>query len=137
MKNLILLPFYFKIIGICLLITCIVVYLLIHLLSIDLGQNQYELLNQLLFSFSCLALFFLNFYKRKSEDESWILKRLHCIFFSLFLGINFYILNSFLNVISAGSFYNIGGEIVFFILLFNLVQMIGLNTKIKSEEINE
>lgn len=137
MKKLILLPFYFKIIGICLLITGIVVYLLIHLLSIDLGQNQYELLNQLLFSFSCLALFFLNFYKRKSEDESWILKRLHCIFFSLFLGINFYILNSFLNVISAGSFYNIGGEIVFFILLFNLVQMIGLNTKIKSEEINE
>lgn len=128
MKNIILLPFYFKKIGITLLISLFIVYLLLFVFKFDFTENQQAFLNQLMFSLACLALFFLNFYKRKNEDDSWILKRLHCLFFSVFLGINFYILNSLLNVLFQGDFYDIGAEILFFILLFNLVQMIGLNT---------
>jgi len=134
MKSLILLPFYFKIIGIVSLILILGIYILIYLLNINFENEMQLYFNQLMFSISCMALFFLNFYKRKNEDDSWILKRLHCLFFSVFLGINFYILNSFLNVISDGGFYNLGAEIIFYILLFNLVQMIGLNKKLKIKD---
>ena len=134
MKNLILLPHYFKKIGISILIILFISYVIFFTYNFSVIESNLTLINQLAVAFACIAMFFLNFYKRKNEDETWILKRLHCLFFSFFIGINFFLLNALLNVISGGDFYNLGSELIFFILLFNLVQMIGLrsNDKIKN-----
>lgn len=134
MKNLILLPYYFKNIGITILCSIPLLLLAFHLIEVNMLPNEQILLNQLLIGFATLAMFFLNFYKRKNEDDTWVLKRLHCLFFSIFLGINFYILNAVLNLISSGDFYDLGAELLFFILLFNLVQLIAINKRIVSND---
>ncbi|UYW02557.1 hypothetical protein K5I29_06705 [Flavobacterium agricola] len=135
MKNLILLPRYFKKIAFVLLVITAISYVLLLIFGTNLSELKVETLQQLLFGFASLALFFLNFYKRKDEDEAWILKRLHSLFFSFFIAINFYLLNALLNVVSNNQFYSIGAEIIFFILLFNWVQLLGLQAKVNKVEI--
>ena len=132
--KLFLLPTSFKKVGIIIAVFTLLIGILSSFLDFTYRPESKPLLNQLIISFFCVSLFFLNFYKQKVEDEKLLKIRMQCLFISFLFTIKYLVLLSIVQFLDGHGLPHTAPEILFIVLLFNLCMMYGMTRKVKRVE---
>lgn len=132
--KLFLLPTSFKKVAIIIAVFTLLIGILSSFLDFTYRPESKPLLNQLIISFFCVSLFFLNFYKQKVEDEKLLKIRMQCLFISFLFTIKYLVLLSIVQFLDGHGLPHTAPEILFIVLLFNLCMMYGMTRKVKRVE---
>ena len=135
--KLFLLPASFKKVGIILAILTLIIGVLSSFIDFTYRPQSKPLLNQMIISFFCVSLFFLNFYKQKTEDDKLLKIRMQCLFISFLFTIKYLVLLSIVQFLDGHGLPHTAPEILFIVLLFNLCMMYGMTRKVKRAEADE
>ena len=116
-KDLVLFPGYFKIIGIALVLLAFVVPIMIKLLHIEIGFDQKEFFQEIIFSAMNLGLFFFALSKNKIEDERTLGLRLKAMAFAFLWGVLYVVVWPLVNHLFKFSLKALSGQQVMFSML--------------------
>lgn len=132
--KLFLLPPSFKKVGIAIAILALLLAVGSYFINFTYRPQAQYLLNQLIIAIFCVSLFFLNFYKHKTEDDKLLKIRMQCLFISFLFTIKYLVLLSIVQVLDGYATPHTAPEILFIVLLFNLCMMYGMTRKVKTTE---